>query len=75
MIKTPSVKSQILIGKNCNSCVHYSKGKCTLLNVVKSTSYDVIVDYEHFDAIECRINPVLCGPDAKYFELKLKKPT
>ena len=67
MIKTPIVKPII---KNCNSCAHYYKGKCTLINVVKSTSYDVIVDYEYFDAIEIRANPLLCGPEAKYFKLK-----
>jgi len=71
MIKSPLFKPQPLIGKNCKSCAHYYKGKCELVNKIKpKTSYDVIVDYEYFDAMECRSDPLLCGPDAKYFKSK-----
>jgi hypothetical protein len=67
-MKVPLIKTPVI--KDCKSCSYYSKGKCLFLTKIKPVSYDVIVDYQFTDAVECRNDPVLCGPEGKYFKSK-----
>ena len=66
------IKTQInVMTKKCKACVHFSNNKCLFVNRIKKpSSFDVIVDYEYVDAVDARNDPILCGPEAKYFKEK-----